>query len=220
MVYFFTKNSWGAIFYYYYLKKVIGKENIPKDFKFIVAANHSSFMDDFLLPTSILKSMNKRFRIFVNSRFFKNKFLSWSLFRNGCIPVAVAKDVTDIRQRKSMNNRAFDEAIKAIKGPDIFAIFPEGGRSIDGTLKKAKTGVARLALIAKVPVVPFGIKGSYEIMPKGSKFPKMKRAVVIIGKPLYFDKYYGKEDDIETLEEVTTIIMKAIGDLIGQKYEF
>ncbi len=102
----------------------------------------------------------------------------------------------------------------------IIAIYPEGTRTLTGKLQKAKTGVARLALAARVPVVPIGLIGTFEIMPKGQNYPNLKRATVNIGRLMYFDKYYGKENDKKTLRLVTTKIMKEIAKLSGQRYEF
>lgn len=201
-----------------YIRKTKGIENIPRDKPFISAANHAGFADDLIMPITILRYTNKKFHIFVNSRFYKNFFLRRFFYRYGCIPVNVSKDVLDEEARKATNKRAFDEAIQSLKKGEVFGVFPEGGRSPDGSLQKAKSGVAKVALTARVPVVPFGIKGSYEIMPKGAKFPKFRRADIVIGKPIYFDKYYGKEKDYKTLEEVTTIIMKEIAKLTGQEY--
>ena len=73
---------------------------------------------------------------------------------------------------------------------------------------------------AKVPVVPVGLIGTYDILPKGAKFPRLKKADIIIGEPLTFEKFCRKSKDYKTLETVTRIIMKEIAKLSGQKYEF
>lgn len=203
-----------------YIHSIKGIENIPKGTPFITAANHASFADDLMLPSTILRYTNKKFHIFVNSRFYKNYFLSKFFYIYGCIPVDVKKDVGNENNRKQTNEAAFKEAITSLKMGGTFGIFPEGGRSEDGKLKKAKLGVARIALEARVPVLPFGIKGSYKIMPKGAKFPRFKRAEIIIGKPLYFDSFYGKEKDYKTLELVTRKIMKEIAKLTEQEYNY
>ena len=218
MVYPFTKIFSGLIIKSF-TRKVIGKNNLPKT-PFIAAANHASFADDFLLNYHILFSTKRKFRIFVNSRFYKSKLIKIYLDHYNCIPVDVSKDVKDKEKRKETNEEAFKLAIEALKKGYNFHIFPEGGRSDNGKLKKAKTGVARVALEAKVPVVPVGLIGTYDILPKGAKFPRFKKADIIIGKPLNFEKFYGKSKDYKTLETVTTIIMKEIAKLIRQKYEF
>jgi 1-acyl-sn-glycerol-3-phosphate acyltransferase len=214
MVYPLTKIFSGIIIKPF-TRKVIGKVNLPKT-PFIAAANHASFADDFLLNYHIMYASKRKFRIFVNSRFYKSRLIKAYLDHYNCIPVDVSKDVKNKEKRKKTNESAFKLAIKALKQGYNFHIFPEGGRSSDGKLKKAKLGVARVSLEAKVPVVPIGIIGSHEILPKGKKFPRLKRADIIIGKPLNFEKYNGK--DYKTLEEVTRIIMKEIAKLTNQKY--
>jgi 1-acyl-sn-glycerol-3-phosphate acyltransferase len=77
-----------------------------------------------------------------------------------------------------------------------------------------------VALKARVPIVPVGIIGSYDILPKGAKFPRFKRARLVIGKPIYLNKFYGKKADYKTLEKITEMVMKEIAKLICQKYEF
>ena len=103
------------------------------------------------------------------------------------------------------------------KGENFF-IFPEGGRSPDGKLREAKLGAAKIAILSKKKVVPVGIIGSYKILPKGARFPRAKKADMIIGKPLDFSKYKGK--DYKTLKTVTTIMMKEIAKLTGQEYNY
>jgi 1-acyl-sn-glycerol-3-phosphate acyltransferase len=86
-------------------------------------------------------------------------------------------------------------------------------------MQRGKTGVARLALAAKVPVLPVGLVGTFKILPKGKLIPNTKKADVNIGKPLYFDKYYGQENNRKTIRKVTNNIMKEIAKLSKQKYK-
>jgi 1-acyl-sn-glycerol-3-phosphate acyltransferase len=218
MVYFFSKVFFGILIGIF-TGKIDGKENLRKG-NFIIAANHSSFADDFILTYNVSQIAQKKFTIYVNSRFYKKFLIKKFLDHYNLIPVDVSKDVKDEDKRRQTNEKAFSAAAKHIKDGGIFMIFPEGGRSEDGKLRKAKTGVARLALTTKVPVIPVGIKGSYEIMPKGAKFPRFKKADLNIGKPISFEKYYGKEKDYKTLEDITTIIMKEIARLTNQEYKY
>jgi 1-acyl-sn-glycerol-3-phosphate acyltransferase len=82
---------------------------------------------------------------------------------------------------------------------------------------KAKTGIARLAILSKVPVIPCAQWGAQEILPAYSKriklFPRTK-VTVVAGKPLDFSKWYGKENDPVALEEATAFVMQAITKLL------
>lgn len=197
--------------------EIEGVHNL-RDEPLVIAANHSSYVDDLIIPYIIIVKMKKKFTVFVNSRYYRNYFYRRFLSHYGGIPVDVSKDVKDENRRRVTNEKAIKEAVDSLRDGKIFLIFPEGERSPDGKIQKAKTGVARVALTARVSVIPVGIKGSYDILPKGAVFPKFKRVDVVVGEPLIFDNYYGKEEDYATLEEVTTTIMREIARLVGQEY--
>ena len=197
-----------------WVRRVIGLDNIPKDRPFIIAANHASYLDDITIAPNVIRCIDKNVHMYCNDRFYKNKFLSAFLNWAKCIPVSIQT------KNKGVNKRAFKTAIKYLKKGEPVGIFPEGGRSLDGELREAKTGIAKLALTSKVPVLPIGVIGSYEVFPKGAKFPKFKRFDIKIGKLIYLDKYFGKEHNKKILKEVTTLIMKEIAKLIKKKYRY
>lgn len=207
---------WFLPLYNLWLRKITGKENIPRDKPFIIAANHSSYYDTVLPYSTIIPITNRQIHALVNSRYWDNLFFSFIINFGKCIPVYVEKDI----KSEKKNKESMDKALEFLKQGHLIQIFPEGTRSSDAKLKKAYTGIAKLALRAKVPVLPFGIIDSNQVWPKGKSFMRFKRAEVKIGKPLYFQKYYGKENDKKTLEKVTREIMKSIAKLIGQEYKY
>ena len=199
-----------------WIRKVQGLENIPKDKSFIIAANHSSYFDVFLPAILIIPKINKKIHALVNSYY-------WKLFITGiflnmweAIPVFVDKE----KNAKKKNKEAFEKALNHLKKNELVMIFPEGTRSSDGKLKKAYTGIARLALNAKVPVLPVGIIGANKVLPVGKIFPRFVRCEVKIGRLIHFEKYYIKNQNKKIIEEVTTSIMKEIAKLIGQEYRY
>jgi 1-acyl-sn-glycerol-3-phosphate acyltransferase len=200
-----------------WVKEVKGLDNLKKTNPFIVACNHNSFADDLIMPAVVITYLNRYLYTYCNDGFYKNFFLRKFLENGRCIPVRVGQRNDE---SKKVNDNVFDMSLKLLRDKELIAIFPEGHRSSDGELQKAKVGTARLALTAKTPVVPIGIVGSYEIMPKGSKFIKFKRCSVNIGEPVFFDKYYGQENNKKVLIEVTTKIMKEIGRLSGKEYRY
>ena len=101
---------------------------------------------------------------------------------------------------------------------DLFGIYPEGTRSHDGTLYRGKTGVARLALETKVPVIPVAVVGTDVVAPPGKTFGKFTRPIVRFGKPLDFSRYEGMENDRYILRSITDEIMYEIMRLSGQEY--
>src|SRR4029077_17215084 len=72
---------------------------------------------------------------------------------------------------------ALDAAIPALRSGDLVGVYPEGTRSPDGRLYRGRTGAARLALLAGVPVIPVGVIGTEKIQPIGSRFPRLGNKV-------------------------------------------
>lgn len=199
-----------------FIKKTDGKENIIRNGPFIAACNHASFYDDFAVPSVILPVANKYVHFYVNSSYFKNYFFRKALAWGRCIPVDTQKS----ERHKEINKKAFNTALMYLRKNEIISIFPEGTRSIDGKLQKGKTGIANLAIAAKVPILPMGIIGSNKILPKGKFFPRLRRCKVNIGKPLYFKEYYNKKINKKILEDATGKVMREIAALTGQKYNY
>ena len=215
MVYPFGKLILPPV-YKLWLRKADGMENAPKDKPFIIATNHTSYYDSVIIHSILIPKINKKIHTLVNSRYWNNFATRTMLDWGECIPVYIQNE----KNSKEKNKKAFKKALDYIKKGDIVQIFPEGHRSIDGKLQKGKTGVARLALKAKVPVVPAGIIGSNSVIPKGKILPRFARCEVKIGKPMYFKKYYNKKSTKKMLEEVTRSIMKEIAKLINQEYNY
>jgi 1-acyl-sn-glycerol-3-phosphate acyltransferase len=112
-----------------------------------------------------------------------------------------------------------------LKRGELVGIFPEGHRSLDGKLLKAKSGSAMLALKARAPVVPIGLINTHAILPKGSAWPRFFTPYQIkIGRPMVFEQYYSEyetaRDPAEIEGKVSRAIMREIGHLIGQEYSF
>lgn len=202
--------------YYLWLRKVEGRENIPRDTPFIIAANHSSFYDTLLPYTIMSRTLNKQVHALVNSRYWGSFFHRRAFEWGKCIPVYVEKDV----RSKKKNKQALEKAVSFLKKGHLIQIFPEGTRSYDGQLKKAHTGVAYLALKAKVPILPFAIIGSEKVMPKGTAFPRFARAEIRIGKPICFEKYYGKKINKKIMSDISRQVMEELARLSGKKYNY
>ena len=194
----------------FWIKEINGLGNIPKDQVFIIAANHSSYMDHLVLGYIIIPRLNNKLHFLAKKEHFDNIFQRiWHTYA-GAIPV----------DRKSGGNKALKIAIKALKQGKIIGIYPEGTRSLTGKLQRAKTGVARLALLSRAPVLPVGLVGTFDILPKGKRIPKLRKATMNIGKPIYFDEYYTLPITKRLLRKITTRIMKEIAKLSKQKYDY
>lgn len=193
-----------------YVRKVNGIENLPRKCACIIAANHASYMDHMIIGSYIISHLNRKIHFLAKKEHFDNAFKKWWHDYIGAIPV----------DRQKGGKKALKLAIKALKEGKIIAIHPEGTRTLTGKLQKGKTGVAQLVLATKAPVIPIGLIGTFEMMPKGKYIPRFKRAIMNIGKPMHFPDYYNKKINKRILREVTTRIMKEIAKLCKQKYNF
>ena len=199
-----------------FIKKVYGKQNVIKDKPFIIACNHSSYLDDFAVPKVIIPISNKKVHFYSKSDYYNNYFIRKFLEYHGCIPIYSKKN----KNYKKLNKKAFKTALMYLRKNEIIGIFPEGTRSIDGKLQKAKPGVANLAITSKVPILPIGIIGSHKILPKGKYLPRFRRCEINIGRPMYLNKYHNKKVTKTLLRKITNEVMKEIAKLCKQEYNY
>ena len=164
---------------------VVGLEHLPPTGGFLVAANHTSFLD----PPFIGSQVPRQIAYFARKTLWKGGFASWWLDSVGTIPVDRdgGQDVSAIKR-----------VLRAIKDERGLILFPEGTRSPDGQLQPAKAGVGLIACRTQVPVVPVRIFGSFEAYGKGAKLPRLgTRVTVVFGRPVlpatYDEPTAGKE---------------------------
>ena len=184
-----------------------GLQNIPVHGGVILAANHLSFVDSLFMPL-----MCPRDVVFMGKAdYFETWRTRWFFEAAGVIPVR--------RDGGSAGEAAILAGIRALRAGKVVGIYPEGTRSPDGRLYRGKTGVARMALEARVPVMPVAIGGTPEIMPIEAKVPRLHgRPTIEFGKPLHFERYYDRPRDRFVLRSVTDEIMYEIMMLTGQEY--
>ena len=114
---------------------------------------------------------------------------------------------------------ALRTGLRVLAQGHLLGIYPEGTRTPDGRLYRGKTGVARLALEARVPVIPTAMVGTFEFQPPGKIAPRpWVRPGVRFGKPLDFSRYYGLHEDRIVLRAITDEIMYELMKLAGQEY--
>lgn len=189
---------------------VIGAENIPHTGGAILAANHLSAADTFMLPAMISREVTfpAKAELFRGDRGPASKVVAWFLTSVGQVPMD--------RSGGRVSADGLRPVLDSLESGRIVGIFPEGTRSPDGRLYKGKTGVARMALEAGVPVLPVGLVNT-ELVATPVKVPTTKGAVIVIGKPMDFSEYRGATDQ-KTLRYITDEIMTAIQELTGQEY--
>ncbi|MEV4435811.1 lysophospholipid acyltransferase family protein [Streptomyces sp. NPDC049555] len=191
--------------------RVEGLEHLPEEGAAIIAGNHLSFSDHFMMPVMV----RRRITFLAKQEYFTGSGLKGRLiaafFRGvGGIPVD--------RSGKEAAQAAVDTALGVLEGGGLLGIYPEGTRSHDGRLYKGKVGVAAMALQAGVPVVPCAMIGTFEAQPAGRLLPRRVPITIRFGRPLDFSRYAGLQDERAILRAVTDEIMYAIWKLSEQEY--
>lgn len=155
---------------------VKGRANIPWNTHSIVVANHCSHLD-----TGLVKFALGRYGAELRPLAAKDYF-----FEGNPLKVAFFESFTNLvpLDRESAAGRAFEQALDVVKQGSTVLLYPEGTRRTEGTLGEFKPLVGRLALSAGVPVVPVYLKGTFDALPKGARFPRARDLVATIGPPL------------------------------------
>ncbi len=181
---------------------------VPRTGGVLVAANHASYLDIPLLGCG----MRRR---------------AWYLGRSDLFPVPVLKGVLQslgwIPLRLGRLDRgAFGKAISLIQAGEVVVIFPEGGRSHDGHLRPPKAGIGVIVSQTGCPVVPAYLKGTFDVLPTGARWPRWRQVTVRFGSPLTFETG-GHKEKAETkrfYEQVSRTVIEhiaALGDVPAPK---
>ncbi|MFZ4895893.1 lysophospholipid acyltransferase family protein [Plantibacter sp. Mn2098] len=192
-----------------YRPKIIGRKNVPKRGKVILASNHLSFIDSIAIPISA----PRRVQFLAKSDYFTGKGLKGWFSRNFFTSIGAVGVERGVGQAAQ---EALDQGRRILEGGNAFAIYPEGTRSLDGRLYRGRTGVAWLALTTGATVVPVGLIGTADLMPVGSKIPKFKPVTIVFGEPIDVS-HHGPADSGRARRKATDEIMAAIHGLTGQE---
>lgn len=190
---------------------VEGLEHVPAEGPAIFASNHLSFSDSVFLPLMVPRHITFLAKMdYFTGRGVRGR-LTAVFFRGiGQLPVD--------RSGGRASEAALSTGLRVLSRGCLLGIYPEGTRSPDGRLYRGKTGVARIALEAQVPVIPVAMIDTEKIQPPGRVVPKIGRVGLRIGRPLDFSRYQGMEGDRFVLRSVTDEIMYELMKLSGQVY--
>jgi len=184
------------------LFNMAGVENVPRTGPLIVCPNHSATLDPPMVPAFLPRSDSWSM---AKSEFFKRGFLTW-LFRSyHAFPVV----------RHSADRTALRTAFEILNSRHALIIYPEGTRVESGVLAQPEPGAGFIAQKAGCPVVPVGLTGTRECLPKGAWWPRRTRVSVTFGKP--FIVLSKRPDGTKiTREEASDAIMLEIAELLPE----
>jgi 1-acyl-sn-glycerol-3-phosphate acyltransferase len=213
MTYFFLKTFvLGPLLRVLFRPWVRGIDNIPASGAAILASNHLSFSDSIFLPLMLRRPVT----FLAKSEYFTGKGLKGALVRwffksTGQLPID--------RSGGKASEASLNTGLAVLSEGNLLGIYPEGTRSPDGRLYRGRTGIARMVLEAKVPVIPVAMIDTEKVQAIGQKLPKIRRVGVVIGAPLDFSRFEGMEGDRIVLRAVTDEIVYELQRISGQQYD-
>ena len=142
--------------------EVRGRSHIPRRGGFLLASNHLSYLDPPLLGAAC----SRRLSFMAQDKLFDHWLLG--AFMRGVHVIPLQRGEGDVA--------AIRKAVRRLRRGEAIAIFPEGGRQFSGVMGAAQGGVGLLAQLARVPIVPVVVRGTFEALPPGSR--RLKRAKI------------------------------------------
>lgn len=191
--------------------RIEGQANIPESGGAIIASNHLAAGDTFVLPAMLHRKLTfpAKAELFAGRGGPGAKIVAWFLKAVGQVPLD--------RSGGRVSLEGLRPVLEVLEQGGMVGIYPEGTRSPDGRLYRGRTGVARLALSAGVPVIPVAMFNTAAVRTRLG-FSWIWRPRIVIGEPLDFGAYAELRDDHRGLRWVTDEVMAAIQELSGQTY--
>lgn len=211
MFYTFMSRVVAPVLRLLFRPRIEGVENVPASGPLIVASNHLSFIDSFIIPLSLPRKVVYLAKAdYFERSGLKGRFVRWFMTNLGHVPVQRGA------QRAAMG--ALEQGVDILASGAAFAIYPEGSRSPDGRLYRGRTGTGWLVLATGAKVLPIGLQGTDQIQPIDSPWPRLRaRPLVRIGPPIDFSRYDG-EPPAKARRAITDEIIETIQKLSGQDY--
>ena len=191
--------------------RIEGAENVPQTGGAILASNHLAAGDTFVMPALLERQVTfpAKAELFAGNRGIFSKIIAWFLKAVGQVPLD--------RSGGRISLDGLGPVLKVLADGGLVGIYPEGTRSPDGRLYKGRTGVARMALAAGVPVIPVAVANTAPVR-TALGIPWIWQPRIVIGKPRDFSAYAALANDRDTLRWITDEVMNDIQQLSGQTY--
>jgi 1-acyl-sn-glycerol-3-phosphate acyltransferase len=185
--------------------KIRGKENLPPSGSFVLAPVHRSFID-FSLTCSIT---HRRMRYMGKDSLWKVSLFGKFISALGAYPV----------HRGGADREALRRTIEVLQGGEPVVIFPEGTRQFGPKVQNLFEGAAYVATKVGIPIVPVGIGGSEQALPKGKKLPRPVKVAVVIGRPIMPPASEGQRTSRRAVHELTLQLRDEVQRLFDEAQE-
>lgn len=191
---------------------ITGRENFPASGAALLVGNHQSVADWLFTPLLL----PRRVTFLAKSDYFtgtgiKGMLSRWFFAGTGQYPID--------RSNADAAQAALNAGMEVLSSGEILCMYPEGTRSPDGRLYRGKTGPARLALRAGVPIIPVGVTGTADYVRRLGRFRRGRIEVrVMVGEPMDLAPWAGREGDRAAEREITDEFMRRIHALTAQDY--
>ena len=179
--------------------KVYGAENVPLNGGALFMSNHASHADPVFLGAAARGNLHYMAR----STLFKPAPVGWFLMKLNAFPIHLG----------TPDRKAIRQALKLLEEENYLLIFPEGTRSVDGTLGKPQAGVGLIAHKATKPVIPIFLSGTQNALPRGSMMLRPAKVTLHFGKPIDMDRYRSEKASRELYEMIGEEVMSKIAEL-------
>ncbi|MBN1269601.1 MAG: 1-acyl-sn-glycerol-3-phosphate acyltransferase [Kiritimatiellae bacterium] len=199
-LYGLSRSTLWVFFKLFFHLKVRGVENVPDEGPCIVACNHASYLDPPIVGAGIKRRM---VRFMARDTLYRTPFAQSFLTKVHTVPIDRTRgDVGALRR-----------ALKALAAGGVLGLFPEGTRTPDGNLQKAKGGIGFLIAKARVPVVPAYVEGSFQALPKDAKRLRFSRLTLTIGPPILPEEWQAMGADRSSYDRIGELVMARIAAL-------
>jgi len=205
MSYAVSRHLVRLIFSTYFRGEVYNAHKVPERGPVIIASNHVGYIDPFCVGAAV----NRRICYLCRESAFKWPIIGYLLKKWNAVPV----------DRDGKNPRGLKAVLDRLKDGEAVMLFPEGTRTYDGTLQRAKPGIGLLVAQSQAPVLPVRIFGMWEAFNRHMKFPRPKKVKVVFGELISFHEKIEKlkNSDRESAklvyQEIADGIMTAIANI-------
>lgn len=195
----------------FFTKKIVGLEHVPMEGPYIIACKHLGALDGAFVGAAIIPKINRKIHFFAN-------VAKWGWFWEKIVSERWAGSIPFYRDHP---RASLEIAMGFLREGRVIGIFPEGILQDYGQRGRAKTGVARMAIWAKVPIVPVGLVHDISVRADLSRLYRRRQVIknillnphsleIHIGQPFTLEEYYHREMTLELLVEATNNVMRRI----------